>query len=125
MLLLEPRSNLLEIDFVFSFPFLLHPPSECNQRLACQLICRDDKDTVRRWISNIDYPKYSPAVRVTDRDTGVPGPRTILVRIRQNLFNVGLVDIVIVNVRKTGRRIEVEPDFHSLRIGAPRKLGKL
>jgi hypothetical protein len=62
---------------------------------------------------------------VTDRDTGVPGSRTILVRIRQNLFNLGLVDIVIVNVRKTGLRIEVEPDFHGLRIGAPGKLGKL
>ena len=37
------------------------------------------------------------AAVVTDRDTGVPGSRTILVRIRQNLFNLGLVDIVIVN----------------------------
>ena len=67
-LLPEPRSNLLEIDFVFSFPFLLHSSSECHQRLACQFISCYDKDTVRPGISNIDYPKYSSSVRVTDRD---------------------------------------------------------
>ena len=124
-LLPEPRSNLLEIDFVFSFPFFLHASSECHQWLACQFISCYDKDTVRPGISNIDYPKYSSSVSVTDGDTGVPGPRTILIRICQNLFNLGLVDIVIVNVRKTGGWIEVEPDLHTLRIRVPRKLGKL
>jgi hypothetical protein len=88
------------------------PSPERFQRLASQLVSRDDKNTVRNRIGDINDAKIPTRSRLTDRYAGTFTARPILNGFLENLLDFRFRDPVRTNVRLPGFRIEIESQVH-------------
>jgi hypothetical protein len=76
----------------------------------------DYKNAVRLRIANVDHSQVSAALSLPDGDSGSIPTWPILARIREHFFNFVLAEIMMMNVRQPGVRVEIKPDFHAYRI---------
>jgi hypothetical protein len=65
-----------------------------GERLAAELVCSDDKEAIRLWITDVDDTQVAPGGRLADGHSSVVDASAILAWLAQNLLLTGRLDPV-------------------------------
>lgn len=86
--------------------------SERLQLAASNLVGRDDKEVVGNRVGNVDHSEVSSRTCAADRHPGLVTAGTVFGWAQQYILNLLLHNIMPIDVRQVGCRINVEPQFH-------------
>ena len=77
-----------------------------------QFVGRDNENTVRYRVGNVNNSKAATATRLTDRNAGAFAARSILAGSFENLLDFRFCNVVQANMRLPGFWIDMETQLH-------------